>query len=240
MPAYASGGYYVNEKTNEDLANEVKGYVDSGFKSVKIKVGMLSAKEEALRVKACRDAIGPDIPLYLDANNAWPDVATAMESIRLFEEYNPGWVEEPVLPSDLKASAEIATLTKIPIATGEIEATRWGFEEIIYRKAASILQTDAAVCGGITEFLKIAKLAEENNLPIAPHWFADLHVHLVGGVNSAAFVEFFPDTSILNFMCLLKKSIQARDGELILPQEPGLGIEFKEDLVEKYSVDGWR
>lgn len=240
VPAYASGGYYMDGKTNEDLASEVKGYVDSGFKAVKIKVGMLSAREEALRVKACREAIGPDIPLYLDANNAWHDVASAMESIRLFEEYNPGWVEEPVLPSDLRASAEIAASTKIPIATGEIEATRWGFEEIIHRKAASILQTDAAVCGGITEWLKIADLAKEHNIPIAPHWFADLHVHLVAAISNALFVEFFPDTSILNFMRLLKKSVEARDGELILAQEPGLGIEFKEDLVEKYSVDGWR
>ncbi|MFC1898954.1 mandelate racemase/muconate lactonizing enzyme family protein [Chloroflexota bacterium] len=240
VPAYASGGYYINGKTNDDLANEVKGYVDSGFKAVKIKVGMLSAWEEALRVKACREAIGPDIPLYLDANNAWPDVVTAMKSIRLFEEYNPGWVEEPVLPSDLKASAEIASLTEIPIATGEIEATRWGFEEIIYRKAASILQTDAAVCGGITEWLKITDIARASNIPIAPHWFADLHAHLVATDSNVKFVEFFTDTSILNFMRLLTKSIKARDGELILPQEPGLGIEFREDLVEKLSIDGWR
>jgi len=114
--------------------------------------------------------------------------------------------------------------------------------EITFRTKAAeeaIERIAAAVCGGITEWLKIADLAKEHNIPIAPHWFADLHIHLVAAVNNALFVEFFPDTSILNFMRLLKKSVEAGDGELILAQEPGLGIEFKEDVIEKYSVDGW-
>jgi L-alanine-DL-glutamate epimerase-like enolase superfamily enzyme len=135
---------------------------------------------------------------------------------------------------------ESINLSQILVATGEIEATRWGFQEIIHRKASFVFQTDATVCGGITEFQKIASLAKTHNIPVAPHWFADLHVHLVASTVNATMVEFFPDTTILNFMRLLKKSIQARDGELILPQEPGLGIEFDEDIIEKYSKDGWR
>lgn len=240
VKAYASGGYYLKGKTNRDLADELKGYLARGFKAVKIKVGLLSAREEALRVKACRQAIGSGVPLYLDANNAWRDAPSAIAAIRMFEEYEPGWIEEPVMPDDLEASAAIAAATPVPVATGEIEATRWGFQEIIHRRAASIFQTDAAVCGGITEFRKIASLADAHQIPIAPHWFADLHVHLVAAISNATMVEFFPDTSILNFMRLLKKSVTARDGELILPQEPGMGIEFNEEVVERYSKDGWR
>lgn len=240
VPAYASGGYYLKGKTTKDLADEVKGYVDKGFKAVKIKIGLLSAKEEVLRIKTCRQAIGPNVPLLLDANNAWRDAASAIEAIRMFEEYEPGWIEEPVMPDDLEASAAVAAATQIPVAIGEIEATRWGFQEIIYRKSASILQPDAAVCGGITEWRKIASLADAHKIPVAPHWFADLHVHLVAATSNATWVEFFPDTSILNFMRLLKKSVEACDGELVLPQEPGLGIEFDEELVERYSIDGWR
>lgn len=240
VPAYASGGYYLTGKTNEDLADEVKSYIDKGFKAVKIKIGMLSAKEDALRIKACRQAIGPEVPLFLDANNAWPDATTAIETIRAFEEYEPGWVEEPVMPDDLESSAAIVASTQIPIATGEIEATRWGFQEIIHHKSASILQPDAAVCGGITEWCKIASLADTQRLPIAPHWFADLHIHLVAATSNASWVEFFPDSTILNFMRLLKKSVEARDGELLLPQEPGLGIEFNEEIIDGFSIDGWR
>ncbi len=240
VPAYASGGYYLNGKTCQDLAEEMKGYVANGFKAVKIKVGLLSAQEDVKRIKACRQAIGPKVLLFLDANNAWRDASSAIAAIHMFEEYEPGWIEEPVIPDDLEASAAIAAATPIPVATGEIEATRWGFQEIIHRKAASIFQTDAAVCGGITEFRKIASLANVHKIPIAPHWFADLHVHLVAAISNATMVEFFPDDSVLNFMRLLKKSVVAHHGELILPQEPGLGIEFNEELVERYSRDGWQ
>jgi L-alanine-DL-glutamate epimerase-like enolase superfamily enzyme len=144
------------------------------------------------------------------------------------------------MPDDLESSAAIVASTQIPIATGEIEATRWGFQEIIHHKSASILQPDAAVCGGITEWCKIASLADTQRLPIAPHWFADLHIHLVAATSNASWVEFFPDSTILNFMRLLKKSVEARDGELLLPQEPGLGIEFNEEIIDRFSIDGWR
>jgi L-alanine-DL-glutamate epimerase-like enolase superfamily enzyme len=240
VPAYASGGYYLEGKTPEHLAEEMRGYLDRGFKAVKIKVGRLSAEEDAVRIKACRQAIGPDVPLFLDANNAWRGASEAIEAIRRFEEYEPGWVEEPVMPDDLEASAVVAATVRTPVATGEIEATRWGFQELIHRKAASILQPDAAVCGGITEWRKIASLAAAHGLPVAPHWFADLHVHLVAATPNATWVELFPDTKILNFMRLLKSSLEVRDGELVLPKGPGLGIELDEEAVERYSVDGWQ
>ena len=240
VPAYASGGYYLKGKTTGDLADEVRGYVKKGFRAVKIKVGGLSAPEDAMRIKACRQAIGPDIELFLDANNAWHDADSAIEATRMFEEYAIGWIEEPVMPDDLEASAVIAATVHTPVATGEIEATRWGFQEIIHHKAASILQPDAAVCGGITEWRKIAALCDSHGIPVTPHWFADLHVHLVAATKNAPWVEFFTDTTILNFMRLLKKSVEARNGELVLPQEPGLGMEFDEKLVERYSIDGWR
>jgi L-alanine-DL-glutamate epimerase-like enolase superfamily enzyme len=240
VPAYASGGYYLPGKTPARLAEELKGYVARGFQAVKIKVGRLSTEEDTARLKACRHAIGPDIKLFLDANNAWRDAPSAIESIRRFEEYEPGWIEEPVMPDDIEASAAVATAVRTPVATGEIEATRWGFQELIHRRAASILQPDAAVCGGITEWRKIAALAAASSIAVAPHWFADLHVHLVAATSNATWVEFFPDTMVFNFMRLLKNSVAARDGELVLPEAPGLGVDLDEEIVERYSVDGWR
>lgn len=240
VPAYASGGYYVEGKTPEHLAEEVRGYVDRGFRAVKIKIGRLNVNEDVVRIRACRQAIGPDVQLFLDANNAWGDATTAIEAIRKFEEYEPGWIEEPVMPDDLEASAAVANAVRTPVATGEIEATRWGFQDIIHHKAASILQPDATVCGGITEWRKIASLAAINSVSVAPHWFADLHVHLVAATPNAIWVEFFPDTKIFNFMRLLKSSIGVRDGELVLPKDPGLGIELDEKAVERYAVDRWQ
>ncbi|MDP3061693.1 MAG: mandelate racemase/muconate lactonizing enzyme family protein [Chloroflexota bacterium] len=240
VPAYASGGYYLPGKGIEGLVEEVTGWVRDGFPAVKIKVGRLPPEEDALRIKACREAIGPNVQLFLDANNAWADAPSAIRAVRMWEQYDIGWIEEPVMPDDIEASAAVAAAVRTPVATGEIEATRWGFQELISHKAASILQADAAVCGGITEWRRIAALAAGHSIPIAPHWFADLHVHLVASTPNAIWVEFFTDTKVLNFMRLLKRSVQAVKGRLLLPKEPGLGIELDEAVVARYSLDGWK
>jgi L-alanine-DL-glutamate epimerase-like enolase superfamily enzyme len=239
VPAYASGGYFLPGKTTEDLAGEVESYLEMGFPAVKIKVGRVSVQEDCGRIKACREVLGPEIPLYVDANNAWRDAPSAIHAIRSFEQWGIDWVEEPVFPDDIETSAAIAKAVDVPIATGEIEATRWGFQALIKAEAASILQPDAAVCGGVTEWRRIAALAAASNIPIAPHWFADLHVHLVAATPNATKVEYFTDTSILNFMKLLESSLEIRNGELVLPSGTGLCLQWNEEAIERWSRDGW-
>ncbi len=240
VPAYASGGYYLEGKTPEHLAQEVYNYVQMGFTAVKIKVGRLSPQDDAVRVRACREAIGPNVKLFLDANNAWSDVPSAVRAIRTFERYDPGWIEEPLMPDDIQGHAAIAAAVDTPVATGEIHATRWDFAQLIEQRAAEILQPDAAVCGGITEWRRIAALAASHGVPLAPHWFADLHVHLVASTPNATWVEYFTDTQVLNFMRLLKSSLKVKDGALVLPEAPGMGIELDEEAVRRYSLDGWQ
>jgi L-alanine-DL-glutamate epimerase-like enolase superfamily enzyme len=239
VPAYASGGYYVPGKTAQDLAREVSGYVDMGFPAVKIKVGRVDVAEDFERVRACREALGPDIPLFLDANNAWRDAPSAIAATRRFESVGIDWMEEPLFPDDIEATAAVARAVAVPIATGEIEATRWGFQALIRAGAASILQPDAAVCGGITEWRRIAALAAAHNIPVAPHWFADLHVHLVAATPNATWVEYFTDTQVLNFMRLLRSSLALRDGSLVLPEGEGLCLDWDEEAIERWSADGW-
>lgn len=239
VPAYASGGYYTDNKTVQDLADEVAGFVAMGFDAVKIKVGRLGEKEEEARVAAAREAIGPDTLLMLDANNAWSDLPTALRYVRRFEPYDPYWIEEPFSPDDLRSHARLAESTHISVATGEIEAGRWRFSELIERGGAIILQTDAAVCGGITEYRKITALAESFGIKTCPHWFHDLHVHLVAASESGQFVEFFPDSSVLNFRKLLDRQLAHDGGRLILPNGPGLGFDFDEAAIEKYAIEDW-
>ena len=148
VPAYASGGYYAEGKTPDDLCDEMRRYVEMGFDAVKIKVGRVPPVEDAVRVRAAREAVGPNVPLFLDANNAWPDAMTAIQAVRHFEEYEPGWIEEPLMPDDIRGHAEIAAAVSVPVATGEIHATRWEFQQIVDAGAADILQADAGVCGG--------------------------------------------------------------------------------------------
>lgn len=240
VPAYASGGYYMDGKTPGHLGAEVRGYVAAGFKAVKIKVGRLSPREEEARVRAAREAIGPDIHLMLDANNAWSDLPTALQYLERFEQYDPYFIEEPFSPDDIENHARLAERSKIRVATGEIEAGRWRFKELLDRGAAQILQTDAAVCGGITEWRRIASMADGYGVTVSPHWFHDLHVHLVAATPNARYVEYFLDDQVLNFRRLINRQLEMRDGNLLVPTGAGLGFEFDNEAVKRYALgDGW-
>lgn len=236
VPAYASGGYYWPGKTNDDLAREVAGYVQQGYKAVKIKVGRLDPAAEEERLRCAREAIGPDIHLMLDANNAWSDLPTALRFIRRFEKYDPYWIEEPFLPDDIDNHARLAEATPITVATGEIEAGRWRFKELLEKRGAAILQTDATVCGGITEWRRIAATAASFGVPVSPHAWHDVHVHVAAATPNVNFVEFMPDDHIVNFRRLIDTQLVAEQGYLLLPQTPGLGFDFDPAAVQRYGV----
>jgi L-alanine-DL-glutamate epimerase-like enolase superfamily enzyme len=240
VPAYASGGYYLEDQTPEMLGEEMASYVGVGFEAVKMKVGRLDPPDEEKRVAAARESVGPDVSLMLDANNAWADLPTALQFMKRLEKYDPYWIEEPFSPDDIENHARLAKRTPVLVTTGEIEAGRWRHKEILDKHAAAVLQTDAAVCGGITEFRRIAATASSYGVTIAPHWFHDLHVHLVAAIPNGLFVEYFPDDKVLNFRRLINRQMEVHGGKLILPSLPGLGFEFEEEIVAQFSLDGWR
>jgi L-alanine-DL-glutamate epimerase-like enolase superfamily enzyme len=239
VPAYASGGYYVEGKSAQHLGDEMASYVEMGFRAVKMKVGRLDPRGEEERIAAARAAIGPDVLLMLDANNAWSDVPTALEYMRRYEKYDPYWIEEPFSPDDIESHAQLARRTPVTVATGEIEAGRWRHQELLDKRAAMILQSDAAVCGGISEWRRIAAAAAAVGATMCPHWFHDLHVHLVASTANARYVEFFPDDQVLNFRRLVDRQLEFANGMLKVPTGPGLGFGFDEAALDKYAVDAW-
>jgi L-alanine-DL-glutamate epimerase-like enolase superfamily enzyme len=239
VKAYASGGYYLEGKGPEGVHQEIASYVAKGFTAVKIKVGRVSAAEDADRIAAARDAIGPDGVLMLDANNAWRDLPAALGALRLWEKFNPYWIEEPFSPDDILNHARLAQSTSINVATGEIEAGRWRSKELLDAGAAIILQQDAAVCGGISELRRIADLASAFGVMLCPHWFHDLHAPLVSAFPSGDYVEFFPGNDVLNFSDLIDRQMSFQGGELILHEQPGLGFDFDSDALDKYLVGQW-
>jgi L-alanine-DL-glutamate epimerase-like enolase superfamily enzyme len=236
VPAYASGGYYGPEKTPDKLAAEVRGFVEEGYNAVKIKVGRLSPAAEEERLAAAREAAGPDVHLMLDANNAWSDLPTAMRYMRRFEAYDPYWIEEPFSPDDTDNHARLARATSVTVATGEIEAGRWRFKDLIDKEAAGLLQPDATVCGGITEWRRIAATAASYGIPVSPHAWHDVHVHLVAATPNATYVEFMPDDHIVNFRRLIDRQLVAERGQLLLPTTPGLGFNFDAEALARYGA----
>lgn len=235
VAAYASGGYYMEGKTAAMVGEEMASYVELGFKAVKMKTGRWDPKGEESRVKAAREAIGPDVELMLDCNNGWVDTVQAMQYLSRIEQYRPYFIEEPFGPDDIESHARLAKLTSIPVATAEIGYGRWYHKQLLDMGGAAILQTDAAVCGGITEWKRIAAIAAGYGVQVCPHWFHDVHAPLVAATPNARYVEFFWDDQVLNFRRLIDRQLGHKDGRVVLHQTPGLGFGFDEQQVAKYG-----
>jgi L-alanine-DL-glutamate epimerase-like enolase superfamily enzyme len=240
VPAYASGGYYQSGRADpDDVRREVERHVAAGFTAAKIKIGGASPMEDKARVRVAREVLGDDGVLLLDANNAWNDYGSALRALGPLMEYRPFFVEEPFGPEDVANHRRLADALGIAIATGEIVAGRWAHRTLMDDGGISILQADAAVCGGITEWRRIAGTAAARGIAMAPHSFHDLHAHLVATVPNGLFVEYFHDDSILPFRRILDRQLEVRGGELVLPTEPGLGFSFIGNAVEEYALDAW-
>jgi L-alanine-DL-glutamate epimerase-like enolase superfamily enzyme len=239
VPAYASGGYYRPGDPLDNIREEMASYKAMGFTDYKMKVGGAPFEVDVARVRAAREAIGSSGRLALDANNAWRWPHEAIRFARAVESDDIWWLEEPLSPEDIAGHAEIARTLEMPVATGEIHATRWDFRDMITQQAADILQPDAGVLGGITEWLKVAHTAASFNLPVAPHWHANLHVHLAAAVHNCITVEYFVlEQDIYNFERLVtpETRLHPHAGRLPLPQGPGLGIEFDAQAIARWQV----
>lgn len=193
----------------------------------------------AERFATLREAVGPDGDLAIDFHGAVPPPASR-QLIHALEPYEPMFVEEPVNCQNVDVLADIARGTHLPIATGERVFTKWGFREVLEKRAASILQPDLCHAGGITECRLIAGMAEAWYVPIAPH-------NPLGPISLAAGLQLAG--AIPNFLCqeqvslgegYLKEPFRVENGTIALPTGPGLGIELDDGaLADKLDHD-WR
>ena len=238
VAAYASGGYYRPGDACENVAAELERYRALGFTDFKLKFGGLPLAEDVQRVETARRVLEPGNRLALDVNNGWQTLEQALHAIKALEHYDIWWIEEPFPPDDIVNHSRLAARSPIPIATGEIEATRWGFAELVDHRAAQILQPDACVAGGISEWRRIAALAAEHDLPVIPHWHANLHAQLAAATPNCPMVEYFAlSEGIYNFEQLVTNPLDVRDGRIMLDQSSGIGVELDWDAVAYYAID---
>ena len=194
VPVYIAGGYYEDGKGLKELAQEVEDSLSIGAKAVKMKVGGAPINEDVERVRVVRDAVGPDVKVMIDANCAYRYYEAIQLAARI-EQYDITWFEEPVKPDDYKGHQLISQATTVPIATGENEYTKYGFRDLIENRCAAIIQPDAQIMGGVTEFMKVAAMAQSHDLPIAPHGNQEVHVQLVAAIPNGLTVEFYRDST---------------------------------------------
>jgi galactonate dehydratase len=226
---------------------EMKERIQEGYKSIKTGVAKTHParmvenprfiQKAADRFAALREAAGPDIDIGIDFHGAIPP-ATAKVLIKALEPYLPMFIEEPVQCQNVDIMADIAHSTHLPIATGERIFTKWGFREILEKRAASILQPDLCHAGGITEVRLIAGMAESYYASIAPH-------NPMGPISLAAGVQIA--ASIPNFLVqeqvtlgegYLKEPFLLKDGYIDIPKKPGLGIELDDNqMTDKINHD---
>ena len=237
LPAYASGGW----ADVDGIGDQLNAYIESGgFKAVKMRVGAMDGAPHvsAARVRAARDAIGPDVDLMVDAHGTYT-VADAKRFIHMVADCDLAWFEEPVIADDKRGMAEVRSAGPVPIAAGESEATRFAFRELAVLRAADIFQPDPAFCGGITEAMRIGAIASAFNLRLAPHlwagapcFFAGLHIC---AASPASFVIEFSLGANPMIHDLIGETVKAEDGMVAIPETPGLGFTISERFVEKHA-----
>jgi len=236
VPTYVAGGYYEDGKGLRELAQEMEDNVRMGARAVKMKVGGVGIAEDAERVRVARDAVGPEVKLLVDANCAYRG-HEAIRFARQVERYDLFWFEEPVMPDDYDGHRKLAAATTIPIATGENEYTRYGFRDLIRNDCAAILNADAKILGGVTEFMKVAALAQAHDLDIAPHGSQDIHIHLVAAISNGLILEFYRDTVDPMWARIYRETLQLNaDGTVDAPMAPGIGIEPNEAVLAQYRI----
>jgi L-alanine-DL-glutamate epimerase-like enolase superfamily enzyme len=236
IPTYVAGGYYTPGKGLDGLAEEVMRYVDRGARAIKMKVGALSPRDDAARVKLVREAIGPDIKLMVDANCAYR-YYEAITFARLVEDYDLFWFEEPVQPDDYDGMRKIAAATPITLAAGENEYTKFGFRDLVATEAIGILQPDVRYMGGITEFMKVASLAQTHGLDICPHGDQQTHLHLMAAIPNGLMIEFYPKEFDPMFGKVYVDTPDINeDGTLTVPSAPGNACEPNEKELARYRV----
>jgi L-alanine-DL-glutamate epimerase-like enolase superfamily enzyme len=230
VATYASGALMRPHPTDY-LAKAGPRLRDMGFRQMKMQCGSeptVAASVE--RVRVMRESIGPDIDLMCDINQLW-SVNQAIEIGRRIEPYHLFWLEDPTTHDDYPGMARIADALTTPIAAGEYHYGIVPFRHLLEHRSIDIVMIDLLRAGGITQWMKIAGMAEAFNLPVVSHLVPEIHVHLVAAIPNGLTVEYMPWT--LN---LYEQTPPIEGGQLVVPKKPGLGLAFDQAAMKRYQV----
>lgn len=235
IPGYGSGGF--TSLTEDELQDQLGGWVRQGFRMVKMKVGR-EAGADPDRVRAARAAIGPDVQLFVDANGGYAR-KQALALAERFVEQRVSWFEEPVSSDD----SEGLRLLRNRLPPGmEVAAGEYAFRppellHLLGTNAVDVLQADATRCGGVTGFLQASALCQAYSIPLSAHTAPSLHATVACASPVARHIEYFHDHVRIEGRVLDGAPRPTPDGLLAPdPDRPGLGLELKEPDWARYEV----
>jgi L-talarate/galactarate dehydratase len=221
VQTYNTSGGFLHAPIEEVKERATQSLTD-GIGGIKIKVGQPDSRIDLGRVTAVREHLGDSVPLMVDANQQW-DRTTALRFGRVLEQFDLVWIEEPLDAYDAEGHGQLAAALDTPIATGEMLSSVAEHIALIEHRSVDIIQPDAPRIGGITPFLRLAALADQANLQLAPHFAMEIHLHLAATYPREPWVEHF---EWLN--PLFNERLEIRDGRMWLPNRPGLGFTLSE------------
>ncbi|MDP6405245.1 MAG: mandelate racemase/muconate lactonizing enzyme family protein [Alphaproteobacteria bacterium] len=245
LAAYASDGYFTDDPQNQ-LGDQLAGLKGQGFRGVKIKVGRGAAEDEA-RVRLCREVVGDEVLLLVDANTSYTP-AQALESMVRIAPYDIHWYEEPLMPRDVAGLKWLHDRAPMPIATGEALYTVHGFRPLLDSGCLDVAMPDIAICGGLSEVRAIADLCALHGVRLSPHVWGS-GVGLAAAVHMLAALpdhpHAWPQPCLLEYDVgenalrdeILQQPLALDNGLMAVPEGPGLGIELDEAALVRYAVD---
>ena len=238
LPLISIGGYYMPGKTLADIAHEMTQYREAGMAGCKFKVGGLSPEADAERVRAAREAAGPDFVLMADANRGW-SAQEAIRFARLVEPCNIRWFEEPChWHDDAAMMASVRQATRIPIAAGQSEITSHGVRRLLDARSVDVVNYDASEGGGVTDWRRAAALCAAAGVELGHHEEPQIAQHLLSAVSHGTYLECFADPERDPvWQALWANRPPLRNGLFEVAAGPGFGIELDADMIKKYRVN---
>jgi L-alanine-DL-glutamate epimerase-like enolase superfamily enzyme len=230
VPTYASGAL-MRAHPVEYLAKAGPRLAAPGFRQTKMQCGSEPTVEASLeRVRVLREAVGADVDLMCDINQLW-SVNHAIRVGRRLEPYHLYWLEDPVAHDDQAGLARVADALVTPVAAGEYHYGIVPFRQMLEARAIDIVMIDLVRVGGITQWMKVAGMAEAFNLPVVSHLVPEIHVHLVAAIPNGLTVEYMPWT-----LRLFEETPAIEGGQLVVPKKPGLGLAFDPAAIKRYQL----
>ena len=231
MPAYASDRFWYSLSLDA-LANNARKAVAQGFRALKLRVGNeLHPEREVARIRAVRDAVGPDVSIMVDGTETW-SLDRAMRTGRALQEAGVVWIEDPVKHTDIAGMARLSASLDVPLATGEHLYQIADYRQLLEARAASIVLIDLGRIGGVTPWRHVASLAHGFGVRVGGHVLPEIHIQLLSAVPNGYLVEYVPRSA-----ALLKAMPALNDADMVAPSGPGFGLELNDDAVTRYTVE---